>query len=658
MIKVIFLAVFCLLYLPGLTQEARLYRENDKIGLLSTENKPITKAIYDHIVPGVPYSVVKKYNAATARYVAGCVDGSGELVIPMAYTDLKVAGLRIIACQKSPDGFVYGVLSLKNEVLIPIQYRSIQALGTLRFAVENVDGKIALFSESGVALTNFTIDRLHPFHGSVCQFEQDGKVGLMSRDGSIAAQAIYRNIVQQPDGSFLARRSDVWQWITDRNEVRRSLECDTLHFLSSECSIVRERNGDRIVDASMKPTSRYYRHITPTGHPDLLMVADGQKGIIGRDGRSVLPLMFDSVYVTRRYLYGRTGKGWQVFLKSGKSLSERSYDVIVEDSVFLRVKKNNYWGALDETGREKVACVYDSILETRAAQLAVQFRGKFGMISPDEHWLVPLQEHPVLPINDSHYVVREGSLFTVKNFTHDIIYFTNNKLSVTDDGFVETTGIGELWHVSWTGVVTRVQQAPVHAVASIEPEYEGYRAIYKNGKWGFVDRQGRLRIPNRYDKVKHFSEGLAPFSLRNRWGFLNKEDEIVYHPAYDDADPFENGLSKVKQKGFYGLINKSNQLVLPCRYSSVHRLSSGFFELTSGSLFGLADSEGTLIYEPKFDSQVITSREILVRRDGKFGVLDFSGISTVPMIYDYLSPATEGVFLTYRKGETVVLRPE
>ena len=38
---------------------------------------------------------------------------------------------------------------------------------------------------------------------------------------------------------------------------------------------------------------------------------------------------------------------------------------------------------------------------------------------------------------------------------------------------------------------------------------EGYAAVQKDGKWGFVDEAGQCVIPCQYDEVGDFSEGLA-----------------------------------------------------------------------------------------------------------------------------------------------------
>jgi len=251
-------------------------------------------------------------------------------------------------------------------------------------------------------------------------------------------------------------------------------------------------------------------------------------------------------------------------------------------------------------------------------------------------------------VNDKGYLLQDGPLLTLKNFAHHTVYFTNNPLQVTDDGLIEKTSHGEVWHVSFTGIVTKLQRSPGEAVSTITIENEGYRAIQKDGKWGFVDTQGRLRIPNRYDGVQNFSESLAAFSLRKKWGFLNHDDQIIIQPAYEEVGNFINGLSIVKQKGLYGILSKQGQLVLQCRYKSIQKLASGYFQLQNENLFGLANADGVLQYEPKYTSQQQVGTSIVVERNKKYGVIDVSGQNVIPMMYDYVT-------IGEKKGEFLVL---
>lgn len=649
--------LFLLCFLQSVAQEARLYRENDKWGLLGAEKKRLTPAIYDQIIPGTPYSVVKKYEATSARYAVGCIDESGELVIPLVYTDLKIEGLRIIACMKGSQGFTYGVISLKNEVLIPLHYKSVKALGTLRFAVENQEGKFALFTEAGKALTDFTIDSLFPYEKGYSIFEQQGLVGLLDREGNVKVDARYREITLQADGSIRAQKPTQWQWVDNQQQVLKSIEADSLFFSPNQPLIVKNRKGFALLKSDLSTLSDYYTTLTASKQAGLYIVNNRHYGVLNSGGVLLLPPHYDAVQVGDRFLYAKTEKTWKVFSLQGKLLNTRSYEAFEETPDFVHVKKNGFWGALTETGRETIACVYDTILQSKEEQVAVGFKGKYGIINTKEAWLVPPQAYPLRLVSDTHYLQVNGNLLTLKDFSNHTLYFTNHALRQVSDGFIETTSSGELWHVTFTGIVTKLQQKPLQHVSVIEDAYEGYRAIQKDGKWGFVDAQGRLRIANRYDAVRHFSEGLAPFSLRKKWGFINKEDEIIIHPAYDEASPFHTGFSIIKLKGFYGLLTKSNEIILPCRYESIVQLPSGLFELKNKNLLGLANANGMLIYEPKYTHQEFVPDYILVERHGKYGVLDRQGFDIIPTMYDYIRATNNHEFLLVRKGSSELLKP-
>lgn len=658
MLKTAFSILGFFFFFPTIAQEARVYKENEKWGLLTGENRKITEAVYDQIIPGVPYSVVKKYDASTARYQAGCVNESGELVIPLAYVDLKVDGMRILACQKNQHGFVYGVISLKNEVIIPIQYKSIRALGTLRFAAENQEGRFALFTEEGKALTDFSIESIQPFKKELSVFARNGLVGLLDRNGVIKVEAIYRDISIQADGAMVGRKPTTWQWITVNNTVTGSIEADSIITISAKLFIIKNRKGFALLNEQLKLTSAYFTTLSRSENNSILIAKMNKYGALRLNGQLLLPCIYDSVYLDQSFMYARSEKGWLVFSHTGQLLNERGYQQFASGVPYVAVKKNGFWGVLNESGKEQVACVYDSILQSKEGQLSVRFKGMYGIISTREQWLVAPQVFPLQLVNNSnYYLVVDGPLQTLKDFSNATLYFTNNEVSETNDGFIETTSSGELWHVSFNGVITKLQQRPTESVSTIGQEHEGYRSIQKDNKWGFIDAQGRLRIPNRYDGVHHFSEGLAPFSLRKKWGFINREDEIIIQPAYDEATPFIKGLSIVRQKGKYGIINKANELILPCRYDSVKRLPGGYFELRNNDLTGLANGEGVLQYDPKYTSQVLVENCIIVERSGKYGVLTLNGMNVLPTMFDYIHPTNDvTTFLIMRRSDPELLK--
>ena len=54
-----------------------------------------------------------------------------------------------------------------------------------------------------------------------------------------------------------------------------------------------------------------------------------------------------------------------------------------------------------------------------------------------------------------------------------------------------------------------------------------------NGKWGFVDKNGDLKVQNEYDMVTEFNEyGFAGIKKDGKWGSINGKGEIIQEPTY------------------------------------------------------------------------------------------------------------------------------
>ena len=81
---------------------------------------------------------------------------------------------------------------------------------------------------------------------------------------------------------------------------------------------------------------------------------------------------------------------------------------------------------------------------------------------------------------------------------------------------------------------------------------EGLARVEMNGKWGYIDREGNVVIPFKYDGAEDFSEGLAEVLLKNKYSFIDKKGkEIIRLQAKIDKmqkeeDKLKAKLEKVK----------------------------------------------------------------------------------------------------------------
>ena len=68
-----------------------------------------------------------------------------------------------------------------------------------------------------------------------------------------------------------------------------------------------------------------------------------------------------------------------------------------------------------------------------------------------------------------------------------------------------------------------------------------------DGRWGFIDKTGKLVIPCQWKKVLWFSEGLAGVQDDNeKWGFIDKKGKVVLPFVWSNVQWFRNGRVRVQ----------------------------------------------------------------------------------------------------------------
>jgi WG containing repeat len=142
------------------------YRVNNQWGILNLKNEFITQANYESLVYAGADNIVARKRVNPIRIKTGCINLQGEIKIPFQYEGITIYGLRAVVFNLESAKYVYGLIDLENHILIPVQYKNIYPLGTLRYAVENETGKIALHGEDGKPITDFQIDSISQFRDS------------------------------------------------------------------------------------------------------------------------------------------------------------------------------------------------------------------------------------------------------------------------------------------------------------------------------------------------------------------------------------------------------------------------------------------------------------------------------------------------------------
>jgi len=621
------------------------FKHNGKWGLISVEDHQVTKADFDDLFPAdAALFYARRKSPISLRVVTGCLNASGKEVIPFEYDGIALSGIRAVVFTKVGNQYRYGLIDLENKTVIPQQYYAIHSIGSLRYAVENFEHKTALFTDGGKQVTGFTIDSLSLFKKNYAVVYQGMLQGLIDREGQIKMEPTYREIRLQDDGTVKARQTDEWLFLDGQNKLQQKLQADSVVGLGKNLLKVSTAGLIQLEDYALKPFfASKFSYLGKFTRGKAMFLKENKLGIITQDGKIIIEPKYDKLVVNYPYYLSCTrqnGKdNWIVLDSLGKPLHTKPYERIHPfNGQLFPVVIRNYWGAINTTGKEVVACTYDSILQQQHENLVVKFHGQYGIINQREEWIVTPRQTKLWLVSADRYAERSGRNTYLKSFKNDVIYFSENPMDIGEQRIVERLPSGTVWELDMNGVIIKRQVQPEGAIEKMYPESEGLRGIKRNGQYGFVDAQGRLRIANRYDGIQPYSESLAAVKIRGKWGFISHEDKIAIQPVYEEVTPFQKGFSLVKQKGLQGLIDINGTVILPPRYESVTVLPHGNLVIRQEKLLGLADKTGRVIINPKYHTlQDLNNNYVIVQRDGLYGVITLQGISTIPLMYDYIT---------------------
>ncbi|MET0647453.1 MAG: WG repeat-containing protein [Pyrinomonadaceae bacterium] len=171
-----------------------------------------------------------------------------------------------------------------------------------------------------------------------------------------------------------------------------------------------------------------------------------------------------------------------------------------------------------------------------------------------------------------------------------------------------------------------------------------------DGKWGFIDRTGRFRIPPRYNGAGQFSEGVAYAWFwegeQRRDGIVDASGRFTRLPEVNDYQfIFRDGLARFQtpsgQERRYGYMDKAGRVVIPPQFHDSGHFSEGlawFSVLKEGKwLYGFIDKTGKTVIEPQFVHQPRDFVDGLAKVMGQYdtGFIDRTGSFRIKVDYEH-----------------------
>ena len=104
---------------------------------------------------------------------------------------------------------------------------------------------------------------------------------------------------------------------------------------------------------------------------------------------------------------------------------------------------------------------------------------------------------------------------------------------------------------------------------------EGLAYVKVGGKWGYINKEGKMVITPQFDAALDFLEGMAMVLVGDKVGYINKEGEMVINPQFDSALSFSEGMASVLVGDKMGYINKEGKMVINPQFVFFMSFSEG-----------------------------------------------------------------------------------
>lgn len=358
---------------------------------------------------------------------------------------------------------------------------------------------------------------------------------------------------------------------------------------------------------------------------------DGKWGFIDENGKEIIPCQYEDVS-----LFGSPGlaafceKGkWGYIDRTGKIIVEPIYEEadLFSDNGLAAVKKDGKWGYIMETGEVFIEPVYDK------ATLFDEFGLAAVTLDGEQMW------------------INENNIPIVEDIEGGIVQ------NADSEGLAIICSEGKYGLTVYTG--NMIQDCIYDSLETI-PGYRGLYKAEKDGKYGIIDKDGKVVVDIQYEDFNFFDEkhlGREQLELGNEQlkdldykkaleyyqGVLNlegKEAEAYEHIAslyimqedYQEAQKIlEEAIQKLSEKEE----EPKDRLGLFADMAEKHleqekkEESSGtnLYPVFENGKWGFKNKEDKTLISPIYDSIKEYHSQGLapVRKDGKWGFIDEKG---------------------------------
>lgn len=461
----------------------------------------IVVIMFIYIIKGILTKDEEKGKIASKDYFAalkdnkwGIIDSSGNIIIDPSYAEMIVVPNSkndVFLCTYDVDyntgEYKTKALNSKNEEIFQ-DYEQIEA-------IQNYDKNNNLWYET-----------------DILKVKKDGKYGIINLSGKEILPCEYDNI-------------------TALDGIK-----NTLKIIKDGKYGIADNTGKILLETK-------YTDVTNLGEDNksgfIVKGEDGKYGIIDYSNTVILELKYDAIdkiYGNDFYVVKQNGK--QILIKKdGTEVLTEGFDEITailknaENGIIY--KKANKYGVMKTTGETVIEPNYEELKETKSGIFIAKKDGKYGVIDLQKNQKVEFKYQSIIYQEKADLYIAED-----EGFNNDIL---DNSYTVKQTGilvdlnsekeYIELSQNGEYKYYNF-----KFEEKKVTDIFSSNTIF----LSKKNGKYGFVDKEGNVVVDYIYDDAtEQNTYGYAGIKKDGKWGVVDNKGKVIQEPTYELEEYFK-----------------------------------------------------------------------------------------------------------------------
>ena len=431
-------------------------------------------------------SISNSYQSAILKYESnnklGLITIDGKKITDAEYDSIETLEYKDNILKISKNG-EYGLIELNGDEVIPAEYNAITADGYYNSSYDKAGYIVNIRTDEGY------------------------RYGYINYNGKQILDTIYTNIKRITE----IKDDDNFYLITYKN---------------GQAGLI--KNGQTVIENE-------YEQLEYDSTSNMIMVQKNAKqGVMDLTGDSILIPQYEDITFRGILITGIKDGTLQVFDSSGVKQSDDSFismQAVADGEYYITIDRNNKYGVCSKNRQVIISNEYSYVDYAFNNYFIVSKNGKLGVVDTNGNISIDVKYDIAQKINGTNLIQTinsETGVTEIYNNKLELILSGQNAKIYIEKDYIEIIAGNDIVYLDFYGNVKK--EADIFSSNSIF-------ASKKDGKWGYVDKNGNVVIDYKYDIAMNINEyGYGAIKKDGKWGVVSGDGKIIEEPTYELTD--------------------------------------------------------------------------------------------------------------------------